>query len=149
MSDRDSDVYHYWQRALQLKWHCLLRARSDHCVLDEDGKPSMLMEQVKRLEPMASQEVDLRSRPGVAARIAHLSIAWAKVSVKPPKNDPRLRTATPLQMWVIHVWEVHAPDGITPLSWILLSTLPVESAEQAAEKKAWYRLRWKIETYHQ
>jgi hypothetical protein len=35
-----------------------------------------------------------------------------------------------------------------PIEWLLLTTLPVSSAEQAAEKVRWYTQRWLIEVFH-
>src|SRR5512135_252927 len=35
-----------------------------------------------------------------------------------------------------------------PLSWLLLSTLPVTTFEQAQEKVSWYTKRWQIEVFH-
>ena len=38
-----------------------------------------------------------------------------------------------------------APPGTKPLMWRLLTTLPVETAEDAREIIRLYRLRWRIE----
>ena len=34
------------------------------------------------------------------------------------------------------------------MEWLLLSTLPIETADQAHERVRWYRNRWIIEQYH-
>ena len=44
--------------------------------------------------------------------------------------------------------ELNPPEGVEPIYWLLLTTLPVENLEQAVEKIKWYRQRWKIERYH-
>jgi hypothetical protein len=148
VGDRGSDVFDYWQRALQLHWHCLLRLQSNRCLLAANGPQSHLLDRVQAMQPMTSQTIVLRSRPGAPARRAKLHIAWLQVTITPPKNDPTARTATPIAMWVIRAWEDSAPQGVTPLSWTLLTTLPVASAEVAIEKLNWYRLRWLVEQYH-
>src|SRR5260370_35156112 len=42
------------------------------------------------------------------------------------------------------------PEATTqePLCWMLLTTLPVDTFEQAAQCVHWYRLRWVIERSH-
>ena len=37
---------------------------------------------------------------------------------------------------------------MTPLAWLLLSTLAVETVDQAEERLAWYGCRWGIEVWH-
>jgi hypothetical protein len=44
--------------------------------------------------------------------------------------------------------ESQAPAGVKPLEWLLLTTLPVTSFEQAIEKLMWYTRRWGIEVLH-
>jgi transcription initiation factor TFIID subunit TAF12 len=41
--------------------------------------------------------------------------------------------------------EIGAPAGTKPLLWRLLTTLPVETAEDARQIIRLYRLRWRIE----
>ena len=51
-------------------------------------------------------------------------------------------------VWAVLAKEEQAPKGVKPLEWMLLSTLPVESFEQAIEKLQWYARRWTIEVLH-
>ena len=44
--------------------------------------------------------------------------------------------------------EEDAPVGVEPIEWQLLTTLAVDSFEQACEKVAWYTKRWGIEVFH-
>ena len=39
-------------------------------------------------------------------------------------------------------------QGIPPLCWMLLTTCPVTTFDEATEKLAWYTKRWGIEIYH-
>ena len=39
----------------------------------------------------------------------------------------------------------HPPADEDPLDWLLLTNLPVETAEQASETLSWYLCRWQIE----
>ena len=50
-------------------------------------------------------------------------------------------------MNAIYVLEPNPPEGEEPIEWMLLTTLPVASFEEAYEKVRWYCLRWRIEMY--
>ncbi len=52
-------------------------------------------------------------------------------------------------MWGIHVWEEQARDAEEPLEWILLTSVPTTTLEQAWERVDWYGHRWLVEDYHQ
>jgi hypothetical protein len=52
-------------------------------------------------------------------------------------------------MWAIRVWEEHTPAGEDPLEWILLTSVPTTTLEQAWERVGWYEHRWVVEDYHQ
>ncbi len=52
-------------------------------------------------------------------------------------------------MWVMRVWEEQARDAEEPLEWILLTSVPTTTLEQAWERVDWYRHRWLVEDYHQ
>ena len=41
------------------------------------------------------------------------------------------------------------PEGEPPVEWILLTSLPTITLEQAWERVEWYRHRWLVEDYHQ
>jgi IS4 transposase len=49
---------------------------------------------------------------------------------------------------VLLAQEQNPPDDTTPISWLLLTTLPVNSFDQAVECVRWYSYRWLIERYH-
>ena len=148
VGDRESDIFQYWQRAKARGWECLLRLVQDRRVVRDDDSLDYLHHCVAHLVPQAHQVMSLRSRPERPARTAQLSLAWTRMRILPPRNDPTLRHEPPLPVWVLRVWEEAAPVNEKPLEWLLLSTLPIVDAEQARERALWYRNRWLIEQYH-
>src|SRR5205823_14880491 len=55
----------------------------------------------------------------------------------------------PVTVWVLRVWEEQAPEGEEPLEWILLTSVPPTTLEQAWERVDGYGHRWLVEDYHQ
>ncbi len=68
----------------------------------------------------------------------------------PPPPDGKARFGPePLPLNVVHVAEADVPgDGSGPVSWTLLTTLPVAGPHQAREVVRLYGLRWRIEDWH-
>lgn len=46
------------------------------------------------------------------------------------------------------VFELTPPEGKDPISWLLLTTLSVQSEKEAAMCVHWYAHCWKIKRYH-
>ena len=62
---------------------------------------------------------------------------------------PGARPGSPsLKEWAVSVKEREAPEGAEAVEWMLLTNLPVDSAQSALEKIKWDRLRFQIEVYH-
>lgn len=49
----------------------------------------------------------------------------------------------------MRVWEPEPPEGVEGLEWVLLTSVPTASVEQAWQRVDWYRARWIVEDYHQ
>jgi hypothetical protein len=99
-----------------------------------------------------------------APRAAAVQVRRATVVLVPPRQHPgpvarwwaerptaeRLgpRQVAPLRVGVVLVTEVAPPAGATPLRWLLLTTLPVTTVDEALACVRRYRLRWLIEQFH-
>src|SRR5207237_170475 len=71
--------------------------------------------------------------------------------LKPPhrRGAAKVPGATePLAVHAIWAAEKSAPQGAEPISWVLLTNLPVADFEAASEKIGWYGKRFAIETWH-
>jgi hypothetical protein len=82
---------------------------------------------------------------GRSARSASLALRFQKLEVLRPgtrgvKDYPEFK-----EIYCVQVDEVSPPDGITPLSWTLISTREISSAEEAWEVVDLYKKRWLIE----
>jgi hypothetical protein len=55
--------------------------------------------------------------------------------------------ATPVPMWLVVVAEVDCPRGSRPIDWVLYTSLPVPSLEEAMRVISFYEKRWLVEEY--
>jgi hypothetical protein len=76
-----------------------------------------------------------------------VEIRWATVTIQAPAGGPK-KGWPALTLQALWVHEPQPPAGIEPLSWMLLTDLPILSAAQAWEKVEWYARRWGIEEWH-
>jgi hypothetical protein len=145
VGDREADVYELFHLALSRVDHPHLLVRAEHDRLIADGHQH-LWEKVAA-EPVAGfQEVQASRRPGRAARRACLAVRFAEVELRPPKNCRH--RGEPVRIWAVLAREEQPPPEGEPLEWMLLTTKPVHTGEEAAEKLRWYAQRWQIEVYH-
>jgi hypothetical protein len=88
----------------------------------------------------------LRRHPPREGREATLSLrACAIVLPRPPK----LAHTGPdtLAVHLVQVVEEHPPAGVTPVEWLLVTTLPIPDARAVEQIVDTYRARWTIEEY--
>ncbi|MGH9541523.1 MAG: IS4 family transposase [Terriglobales bacterium] len=82
------------------------------------------------------------------ARLAKVRIAAGPVALPVPVKPRGEHADAPLNCWVVHVREVDPPPGQNPLEWVLLTNVPADTLEQAAERVDWYACRATVEEYH-
>jgi len=81
---------------------------------------------------------------GEKVRTAKVVVRAGKVRIKRPPAAPRSDPKV-LEMGLVEAIEQDAPEGVEPLCWRILTTLPVDTADDAREVVRLYRLRWRIE----
>lgn len=143
IADREGDLYDLFQQAMARsagpRVHCLVRAQHHRRV----AHPQQYLWDPLAVQPVRGQlQVRGPAKEGRAARLARLAIRFCRVDLQPPclKEDQ-----PPLSLWAVEAREVRSPKGAPPMVWRLLTTLPVESFEDACRMVAWYAQRWQIE----
>ena len=115
------------------------------------GETVPLDEALAGAQALGSYELSLRSRPGVKARTATLDVSATQVALPRPKHSSPWTRQCGIQelgLQVVLVRERHAPRGSTPIQWTLLTSLPIQSFDDARQVIEDYERRWLIEEYH-
>lgn len=96
--------------------------------------------------PLQEQPKQRKRHPARESRIAKLAFSTARVKIKRPgyvdRNLPDF-----VELNIIRVFEVDPPAGAEPIEWKLLSTEPINTAEEVAIIVDIYRARWMVEEY--
>jgi hypothetical protein len=80
-------------------------------------------------------------------RQASLEIRFSNVTRCPTKRYTKEAYKKGLPLGVVEVREVHAPEGVEPLHWILWCIQPVNNLEEARQAVAKYETRWSAEDF--
>jgi hypothetical protein len=144
--DREADVYAFFHKAMSDEKHLLVRVAQKKRVL-EDGK--YLVDEIQS-KPVIGQiltSIPRDTENKRPPREATLSIKYCPVIMKPPANRKDSKLLSNHKLYLVLAEEKDPPEGVEPIYWLLLTTIPVETLEQAIEKIKWYKQRWKIERY--
>ena len=144
VGDREADIYELFVLAQDNPQgpKLLIRSRQDRLMVDG---------QVHLWEYVASQpisgirEVRVPRKNNKPGRDAKLGVRFAQVTLTAPKAKSHLKD---LEVWAVLAEEIECPEVETPLRWMLLTTLTVETFEQADKAITLYCKRWGIEIYH-
>ena len=77
-----------------------------------------------------------------------MALRWVPVTLLPPRNRPQRAALPSLPVVAILAEEPVPPPDEPPIRWLMLTTLPVASGEDALNGVRWYAHRWLIERYH-
>ena len=144
MGDREADIYDLFELAQRDPNgpKLLIRALQPRKKTDGTALWKTLLEQ----SPDGEIRLEVPRRHSRAARETTLEIRFAKVDLAPP--TPRKKEWSPVTLWAVAATEKNAPAGAEPLSWLLFTSMTVETLAQALEKVVWYTRRWGIEVFH-
>ena len=151
VADSEADIYDIF---LEAEAHptpadFVIRAKEARCTpeRDPDSGPAVyrkMRDEVSASEVRVRRTVNLPRTPKRKAREAELEILAVRVTLKPPHARSGLGAVT---LNVVLVEEVNGPGDGTDVSWLLLSTLPIESVDEVLRVIDYYLARWIIEVY--
>ena len=140
VADRESDIYE------EFAWrpdpvHLLTRAAQDRLLTD--GRH--LFEAARGFAEAARYMIDVPAKGARKARQAMVSLRFGEASLCRPRRSHNAKAPSTVTLRVVHVEEISPPRGEKAISWTLLTTHAVDSADDARRMVAYYRLRWIIE----
>jgi Transposase DNA-binding/Transposase Tn5 dimerisation domain len=145
MGDSEADIFDLFSLQRPENSHLLIRGTHNRKV---DHPAQYLHQTLSQTEPCGMLVVEVKRNPERPARTAQLTVRFATLEIQVPLHHIRRSQCQPVSLQGILVVEEHPPDGIQPIHWLLLTTLDIESFEQAACCVRWYTYRWLIERYH-
>ena len=143
LADREADFYEPIERCQRRGVDFIIRAYRDRKLA---ASPDHLHDALEKLTVRGTMEVELRSRAGQPARTARVQVRSGTMCFRGPErpdgDKPDFRAK------VVEVREVGAPEGVEPLHWVLLTSLPCGRWTEVQRIVGRYAARWWIEEYH-
>lgn len=141
VADRESDIFELFAEGHKQGVGWLIRSNQPRKL--QDG--ARLWQMAEEAPALGQIEFDLPAAAQRPARRVCQTLRSARVQLAPPyRSDTTLEA---VEVTALLAREEHAPEGVEPIQWLLLTNLPVESLEAGQEKMQWYLCRWQIEVY--
>lgn len=144
VADREADIYPLFIAERDERTDLVIRATYNRSLVGGQKLEAV----AAGVEWKGQRTVHIPSNGSRVARDARVHIGWTSVQIPPPKDDPQAASAPRPNVQLVVVEERDPPAGVTPLRWLLWTTLPVTTWEQALEVVSIYERRWLIERYH-
>lgn len=159
VGDSESDIYEVFaahSAALEEtpNLHLLVRAGQDRNTTGGED----WAEQVRQSEKIADHSIFIRGRRAKIgggksarsadrdARTAELEIRKATIEIRRPAHCGK-HLPTSIKLHVVLCEEPSPPSGEASISWMLATTLPIETDEDVQRVISSYCVRWQIEVY--
>lgn len=143
VGDREGDFYEHFSAQRNKNVDLVVRLLHKHRNVQWNKEKIRISDLCSRLSCTGKHEITLPARKGQKERKATLSIYYTSVIC--PGRAGRKEPGVPLNIiWAV---EENPPSGVDSLEWIIITTLPVNSFEQAIEIIDIYAMRWIIERF--
>jgi len=143
IADRESDIFDVFSAPRKENTELLIRAAQNRKLTNREIK---LFEYVRSLPIAEEKQVTIKRSKDQQERSAHLEMRFAAVSIDPPIVRKK-ENLLPANMSILYIQETGA-NITNPIEWYLLTTMVIETVEQAWQCVRWYSLRWLIERFH-
>lgn len=157
IADSEADVYELFcesQATSRGELHLLVRACKNRLTCDP---PANLLDATRSTRCLLQFSVNVSARTAKpimetrkrhetrVARIAEIGVRATTVTVRPAYRHGRKLPEVTLN--IVLAEETNPPNGVTPVQWLLVTTLPIDHVEQVQQIVTYYSIRWQIEIY--
>ena len=145
VADREADIFDLFDCARKHNSKFLIRAVHNRCVAHEC---KYLWDAIQNSPLRGYTMVNVGRANDRKPRTAKLSVQYETMNISPPKNRPDSYSLYSVPVNVILAKEVNMPHNEKPLCWLLITTMPINSLDDALQYIEWYSFRWLIERFH-
>lgn len=149
--DRGADNFEVFCHLLRNRSDWVVRAAQLTRRVQVDGKTPRLREYLLQLPLAGTYELHLRATKKQPARIARVEVRFGTVLMPAPRDASKFVRECGIRsigMNVVEVREVGAAAGVEALHWVLYTSLPVRTFDDAWQVITYYEKRPLIEEFH-
>lgn len=146
IADREADIFELYERVPEENIDVLIRCRGDRLLYQKDES---LYEHIEAQPVLGSYQIEVaeNKKKGRTKHQATLDLKATKVNIQRPNRLNTSDSKPYVTMYAIEAREQAATvqEDQPPVHWVLLTTSPVATYDQAMEVIRKYALRWQIE----
>jgi len=143
IGDRESHIYAFLSEVMERHQDFIVRAAQGRSFTPDDQEVFVAL----AAQPVqAHLSLPLSRHPEREARQAQVEVRFSRLTLPRPRRSPARRAA--LSVYAVEVIESAPPPDAAPIHWLLLTSLVVETLEQAQTVLRYYTYRWLIERFH-
>lgn len=127
----------------------LATVRASHnrrLLVPTQGERKYLWPTLQAEKPVGTYELDVPGGPGRTARKATMEVRVAHPVLA--LRNHQTKQVTPAPITAVLTTERNAPAGEAPIEWMLLTTYPVKTLQDAQLVIFGYSQRWRVEEFH-
>jgi len=141
--DAEGHIYEFLDRVVEQGLDFIVRAADARSFTLDD---QTLFEAVAHQPVQEHYTLSLNRRPDRQPRDAHVDLRFGPLILKRPQRAQTARQT--LSVSVVDVLEHNPPPDQEAVHWLLLTSLPVHTLDQAHQIATWYTYRWLVERFH-
>jgi IS4 transposase len=149
VTDREGDIFeifaeHESRSKIGASAHFLVRSNHNRTVYLEKNTNDLYnhLEESKILSEFC---FDAINREDNTIRRVRQTVQAQKVIIKSRYGADKPNLTTTLN--TVYLKEIDPPEGVTPINWCLLTSLPIDTIENIKKIVEYYLCRWEIETF--
>lgn len=152
--DRECDIFDFYLSAIDLQTDVIVRSKEDRAVGTRQ-MPINLKEKLNKTVPYhprviikvpIEKEGNKDNSKATKYRDAELELKAIPVTLSPSRKQAQV-VKERIDLYAVEAKEVNPPSGFEKAHWTLLTTIPIETFEEARLIVKYYSMRWKIENY--
>jgi hypothetical protein len=142
--DREADMYDLFAASRKPGVQWLVRAAWNRRV---DHPEKYIWEAMESQNVLGTTTLRIPARGKNPERTSQMTVRCGTLKIRPPvgRRDKQLAD---IEVYVVWAIEANPPTGCEPVEWMLLTSVPTQTMEEALERLSWYARRWTIETWH-
>jgi len=145
VGDRESDIYDLIARTLAQNWELIYRSKTNRRIEEQLGA-NKLRDLLDKWSVQHTFDLALGETKKRSAHTATIDLKFGNLTLTRPKNTDRtLPKAIGLQVVEVKERQTTVIGKEKAVHWVILTSHPVNTIEQALQIIKWYQWRWIIE----
>lgn len=141
IADREGDIFDLFALPRRAGSELLIRVEYNRRV---EHEARLLREAIQQTPIRGEYVVEVRPQAHREPRLARTTVRYTSLCLRPPHQ----RKGPSILLQFVLVEEVDPPAGVEPIVWLLATSLPLKTLEDALQCVQYYTYRWLIERFH-